>query len=1256
MYDNNDPSADRSSYDAQRVGDGKPSDEQTAVQTAVRVKQSFQIKARMKPGESQSLGTSYVWILEQDRESAMKRIHDWQAMVGLVVPQDRPEWFNSAVLYAFHPGGTIGSNMNDWGGFKAAETVLPRIRQMGVNALWILPVEDRSIYWPNDYYKLQAGLGSPDDYRSLVKTAHKLGFNVLQDCVPHGGSDTNERAKAHPEWLAYKEDGSTFNYWCFDFNYPTWRQYMADVVKYYMNQYDVDGYRVDAVGGSRTPNWAAKLPYERASFSQSQGGVNMLRSLRAAVKSVKPEKAGLLAEVQGSRYGAVADAVYDFTGCYNAFQAIRTQEPADFVKTLRRWLHESQYGEIKGLLRLRHVESHDSLRSQGWYGPKAMRALYALTCFIDGVPLLYQEQEIGNIAELTRIIGIRNQRPELQGGEANYLSIDVPDGVFACLRSKGESQSVVLINFNFASVEFELNVAPYAPTARLALQNGGKELPIDSNGTVPVKLEPYQYLVLSFGPNCREPLSRKSADEKPADEKPAEPASDDASEPQNRDQEEQTEPPASEEDYQISNSHQLAYINKKTGLIDCIYSNGETRVVEDGDLILPADYVGDPDKVNVSIETKEEAGRTRQVIVRRQYPTGAVVLTYSDNLSGQRGRRLVVDTKFEGVEPRFAALTLGVNRVKAWSELGLNDSDLGDFYFPRPKEGRPGTGSIYWRLQGTDVLYDSLFSPLNSRSGININYSSAPQNGKTRQTPDSGPLNFAFHDYTRIPVRVQILGRTEQAQRLTLCFWLIDEEATRNGYSGDDSPLPVKQAGTCSFSIASDSFTLYQPNIREVAGGYLYENDFYRIRIGRGGAITGLWSKDPRSNGLTKIIDQGQIYTDYGWGEKGLRYSNENEVEAGALFEQFDGGFALRFKGRLRGKGRFEKIPNKIEYATEYLFSDSSPTFGVSASIAATAAEDGRSDPPTGFLSVFLPLPEVDSYVWLKDGLDVSSGNNREENGRGWQSAAAGIVPDGARLAGKGQTLLTINKIRAKNVQNMFLDRQNLFFAFADNKPTDEVRDGSLSAWFTPGSNTEQPFTGLNAPGSSTAKSQEASDAETSGSKTSVLKNGDFEPSITGSVSARFGALLTSGQGGQALDGWSIPTSAHICTENPKSGKSCLEVDNTTGEYLLASRGLNLKTMKPGTVWKVTGFARGSEIKQGDPGWKVGCLRVCAQVDGKTQYFSSPSLTGTFDWQPIEFELSVPENCSSLQIQAGLNGATGKIWFDQIEIVPAVPK
>ena len=145
----------------------------------------------------------------------------------------------------------------------------------------------------------------------------------------------------------------------------------------------------------------------------------MLRAIRDAVKKQKPEAGAVLAEVQHPPYMQEADVVYDFA-LGGILMQIRRRPPAEFVPGLQSWLEEQKCSEPRGTVRLRYVESHDTVRARGWYGLSATRALTALTVWIDGMPMIYHDSEIGQGPYLQRVLAVRAALPELNTGEAFY--------------------------------------------------------------------------------------------------------------------------------------------------------------------------------------------------------------------------------------------------------------------------------------------------------------------------------------------------------------------------------------------------------------------------------------------------------------------------------------------------------------------------------------------------------------------------------------------------------------------------------------------------------------------------------------------------------------------------------------------------------------------------------------------------------------------------------------------------------------------
>lgn len=1157
---------------------------------AIRVQQSFNAQARMKPGDSQEMGRACLWIVDGDGEAALRRIPKWMRRRGHVPPADRAPWFREAVIYSFHPGGTIGSTFKDLGGFQAAMPLLDEIAELGANAIWIMPIEDAAVYHPRDYYKFQEGLGTADDYRALVAKAHKLGLHVLQDCVPHGGSNHYPRAKEHPEWLAYEEDGSTLPYWCYDFNWPSWRAYMANVARHYVSQFGVDGYRVDAVSGSRIPNWNPEIPYGRASFAQLQGGLNMLRSLRGAVKELKPTEGGLLAEVQGSVYGTTSDAIYDFAGCYQVHHDLRKLPPEEFVERLRRWLHEQQYAETPDLLRLRHVESHDSLRSQFWYGVEPARAMTAMTAWIHGVPLVYHEMERGHSRVFRRIFAIRRALPELCGGEADYLSVEAPAGVFACLRKTGDHASVVLVNMAGTKVDGTVGV-PQAVLPK-KLQSGAVVSDLWSNRTVsgmtrqeerwslPVSLPPFGFTVLAL--RADGPVTV-----------PVEPDPWAKMARTNASGSATTEPPAGT--IKLEGNKYIAWVNTQSGLLERLSIDG-VAVLGPADLHLPAGW-------------REQAERTvlrqegKATTLERRFGKARLTLRYVPE-----PERLRLETAWSGDAPAHAAMYVPVVQASRWF-AATAEGVLEDAYRVRhlPTEGV--TSSIYWRPQGTNAVWDSLLVPF------------GPESEHRSIGAMSGGQSVAVRLVDEVaPARVRWIDRVGDRQELAAVVSWQDREAPRIGQPARWTVELVPNAGPPAMMPAGQ--------LRPVGGGWEFENEHYRLRLGRSGMITGLWTKGPQAR---SVISQGELYTDNGYGEARLRYSAVNDVEAASRIWREDGLLHVRFEGRLRGFQRFDQLRPAVDYSIDYTLG-SMPSLRVSCGVTAQNVPSGKF----AFLAMMLPIPEMRGFAYHRDGKLLAKG----ETGRGrtWQSKTQQppVVPDRIELRGAEGCLLQLSELACGNdgpLGNVFCADQNFFLAFDDGEPKDAGRRW-FSVVLTPGAGAATPMGSV---------PQETADQRSA----SLLADPGFEESLMArSVSLRTGIAMP---GEQTRPAWQTPQGGRLVGQPVHSGAAAAEVENTSGEYLLWRQQLPVAQMLPGSRWRLTAWVKGEAIRKGDMGWKVGVLRFAATTD-RTNYISCPDLVGTFAWKQVAVEFTVPEKLRSLGVDVGLNGATGKMWIDDVRL------
>ncbi|MDD2600521.1 MAG: alpha-amylase family glycosyl hydrolase [Kiritimatiellae bacterium] len=949
---------------------------------SIRVIQTFNMQGHMRKGVVQRVGDTWLWLQPNNMEESLSRMREWFEIVGQVPPADRPQWLKRVILYSLHPGGTIGSNCKDLGGFPRAAELLPHIHGLGCNAIWLMPLEDKSIYWPRDYYKLQEGLGTPEEYKDFTARARALDLRVWQDCVPHGGCNEFPRAKEHPEWLAQNEDGSTLYYWCFDFNWPTWIDYMRDVVSFYTREYGLDGFRIDACGGSYIPNWNPKIPYARASHAQAQGGLAMQRALREAVKAIRPDGANL-AEVGASIHGAVSDSTYDFDLCYNVLHDFRKSQPEVFVPRLRRWLHEQQCAEIPDLVRMRHVESHDSLRSALWYGADAQRALVALTAWIHGIPMVYHEMEDGHYEAYRNIFHVRRQVEELNSGTADYLSVLAPEGVFACLRSGAEQASVVLVNLGgktargvVAVPEAVLPEAVRGAAWARDLMTGGKVSA--RGGLMEVSLPPFGYTVLRFGARALpEPAALKTPVQQSAKSR-------------------------AKHHLRVKSAAGSLLLDSETGLAAAWQPGWRKSYVIDMDLALPQGLTREGARVAINIQKLEvETRETAYVFGERR-----LKISYAQAADGVRVRAV-----WQGGVPEGAALVFTVPEAEQWLAATAEGVFKSPFRVRHP--GCDGiAGPIYRLPQGTPVLWDSRLHPF----GVGM--------AQAQVGAEIGGQRLAFKfDPKRLPASLQVLERVGDAHGMRVMMTWRDTE--HGVASGDDELVftladwqePRPETGTARLTA--------------VGGGWQFENAHYRARVSRNGVLTALWRRE--GGAWQQVVHRTNLYTDKGFGKN--HYGQDNDVETHTWIERVADGVCMRFAGEMRGFGRFEKMSSPVKYYSEYTFGDGSAFRRVVAFNAATTADAAQA-----FLSQVAGVKGASRAVFADAaGVFVSGerGDGRSRYAQSVQTTEKGRVPTEIRVESAEGSGLRLAEMRWFGMQpaNVFMHGDDLHLAWMDGRP-----------------------------------------------------------------------------------------------------------------------------------------------------------------------------------------------------------------------------
>ena len=151
-------------------------------------------------------------------------------------------------------------NYSEEGTFQAVQKDLPRLKELGVDIIYLMPIHEIGIknrkgtwgspYAIKDYYSISKDLGTKEDFASLINTTHKLGMRIIMDMVFNHTSPDSVVLEQHPEYYFYRDGklGNRVGDWSdiidLDTNREDTQNYLVDVLKYWVSL-GVDGFRFD---------------------------------------------------------------------------------------------------------------------------------------------------------------------------------------------------------------------------------------------------------------------------------------------------------------------------------------------------------------------------------------------------------------------------------------------------------------------------------------------------------------------------------------------------------------------------------------------------------------------------------------------------------------------------------------------------------------------------------------------------------------------------------------------------------------------------------------------------------------------------------------------------------------------------------------------------------------------------------------------------------------------------------------------------
>lgn len=362
------------------------------------------------------------------------------------------------------------------GTFAAFEKELPRLKKMGVQTLWFMPITPiaqlnkkgtlGSQYAAYDYTTINPEFGTLENFKHLVDEAHKMGFKVIIDWVANHTGWDHVWTKSHPEYYLKDADGSFHkasgmdDIIELDYSNKEMRLAMIDAMKYWVKETNIDGFRCDLASWVEVDFW---------------------QQARPEVEKLKPLFfLGEFDELEAPEYGKVFDASYSWKWMHLSQDFYQKHLPLSDLKNLL-----EQYSKIgDNSMRAWFTSNHDENSWNGTeyekYGDFA-QALAVFSATWNGVPLLYNGQELPMKTKRLEffekdpipwtgkyeledfyktLFALKSENPALRGGDPAvttfWVNTSANEKILAYLRKNGDREVLVLINTTKDPVNFKL--------------------------------------------------------------------------------------------------------------------------------------------------------------------------------------------------------------------------------------------------------------------------------------------------------------------------------------------------------------------------------------------------------------------------------------------------------------------------------------------------------------------------------------------------------------------------------------------------------------------------------------------------------------------------------------------------------------------------------------------------------------------------------------------------------------------------------
>jgi alpha-amylase len=420
----------------------------------------------------------------------------------------KADWINNTSVYEV--------NLRQYtqeGTINAFAKELPRLKEMGVQTLWFMPITPiaqknkkgtmGSYYACADYTSVANEFGTLEDFKNFNKLAHEMGFKVIIDWVANHTGWDHVWTKTHPEY--YEKDSATNDFKMasgmddiieLDFKNPALRKAMIDAMRFWITETDIDGFRCDLAFWVEIDFW-----------------------LEARTELEKTKTIFWLAENEGidnPQYYQAFDACYTWKWMHETGEYYKKHNDLDSLKNLLQ-----QYDSAGGkpdAMDLWFTTNHDENSWNGTeyekYGDMA-KAMAVHNFTWNGLPLVYSGQEMPNKKRLKffdkdpiewnskyelqdfykTLHTLKANNPALRAGDTAvttyWLTTDTKANVLAYLRKNGNHEVLVLLNLTKEKIQFTVTDRNVTGTYKNAFSNAANDFTTEKS----FEMQPWEYLV-----------------------------------------------------------------------------------------------------------------------------------------------------------------------------------------------------------------------------------------------------------------------------------------------------------------------------------------------------------------------------------------------------------------------------------------------------------------------------------------------------------------------------------------------------------------------------------------------------------------------------------------------------------------------------------------------------------------------------------------------------------------------------------------